>query len=154
MYALHLAITAMRNGDCDSAIVAACNCIMDPSTQLMMTKLGVLSPTSTCHTFDSAADGYARGEAFSALYLKKMSDAVEGEYPIRAFVRGTAINANGRTGGITHPSREGQEAVIRQAYQNAQLPLYDTAYFECHGTGTPVSWSYPFSHSSSLVSED
>ncbi|CAI7630711.1 unnamed protein product [Penicillium discolor] len=138
MYALHLAITAMRNGDCDSAIVAACNCIMDPSTQLMMTKLGVLSPTSTCHTFDAAADGYARGEAFSALYLKKMSDAVGGEYPIRAFVRGTAINANGRTGGITHPSREGQEAVIRQAYQNAQLPLYDTAYFECHGTGTPV----------------
>ncbi|KAI1462952.1 polyketide synthase [Daldinia caldariorum] len=139
MYALHLAVTAIRSGDCDSAIVAASNCIMDPSAQLMMTKLGVLSPTSTCHTFDASADGYARGEGFAALYLKKVSDAVKGDFPIRAVVRGTAINANGRTGGITHPSNLGQEAVIRQAYQNAgNLPLGDTTYFECHGTGTPV----------------
>ncbi|KAF1955974.1 polyketide synthase [Byssothecium circinans] len=139
MYALHLAISAIRNGDCDSAIVAASNTIIDPSTQLMMTKLGVLSPTSTSHTFDSSADGYARGEGFSALYLKRISTAVDGEYPIRALVRGSALNANGRTGGITHPGREGQEAVIRKAYENAgNLPLEDTTFFECHGTGTPV----------------
>jgi len=139
MYALHLAISAIRNGDCDSAIVAASNTIIDPSTQLMMTKLGVLSPTSTSHTFDSSADGYARGEGFSALYLKRMSTAVDGDYPIRALVRGSALNANGRTGGITHPGREGQEAVIRKAYENAgNLPMKDTTFFECHGTGTPV----------------
>lgn len=139
MYALHLAISAIRNGDCDSAIVAASNTIIDPSTQLMMTKLGVLSPTSTSHTFDSSADGYARGEGFSALYLKRMSTAVDGDYPIRALVRGSALNANGRTGGITHPGREGQEAVIRKAYKNAgNLPMKDTTFFECHGTGTPV----------------
>ncbi|KAI0478369.1 polyketide synthase [Xylariaceae sp. FL0804] len=138
MYALHLAMTSIRNGDCDSAIVAASNCIMDPAAQLMMAKLGVLSSTSTCHTFDAAADGYARGEGFAALYLKKASDAAQG-YPIRAFVRGTAINANGRTAGITHPSKSGQEAVIRKAYENAGgLPLHETSYFECHGTGTPV----------------
>lgn len=68
-----------------------------------------------------------------------MSDVVGTSSPIRAFIRGTAINSNGRTGGITHPSRQGQEAVIRKAYENAgNLALEDTTYFECHGTGTPV----------------
>ncbi|ROT40784.1 hypothetical protein SODALDRAFT_396446 [Sodiomyces alkalinus F11] len=138
MYALHLAINAIRNGDCDSAIVAASNWIIDPTMQIMMNKLGALSATSTCHTFDASADGYARGEAFAALYIKRTSAALQQGSPIRAVVRGTAINANGRTGGITHPSKAGQEAVIREAYRNAGLPLDDTTYFECHGTGTPV----------------
>lgn len=60
MFALHMAVAALRNGDCDSAIVAASNTILDPGTQEMMTKLGVLSATSACHTFDASADGYAR----------------------------------------------------------------------------------------------
>ena len=139
MYAIHLATNALRNGDCDSAIVAASNWIIDPTMQIMMNKLGALSPTSACHTFDAAADGYARGEGFAALYLTKTCIAVDKGFPIRALIRGTAVNANGRTGGITHPSKAGQEAVIRMAYQNAgNLPLSDTTYFECHGTGTPV----------------
>ncbi|KAI1389028.1 polyketide synthase [Hypoxylon trugodes] len=138
MYSLHMAVAAIRNGDCDSAIVAACNCIMDPAQHIMMTSLGVLSPSSTCHTFDASADGYARGEGFVALYIKKLSDAVNGDFPIRAVIRGTAVNSNGRTAGITHPSKEGQEAVIRSAYDNAGLALRDTTFFECHGTGTPV----------------
>ncbi|RYP70067.1 hypothetical protein DL771_005684 [Monosporascus sp. 5C6A] len=139
MYALHLAINAMRNGDCDSAIIAASNWIIDPTMQIMMNKLGALSSTPACHTFDEAADGYARGEGFAAIYLKRTSVAVLEGSPIRAVIRGTAINANGRTGGITHPSKAGQEAVIREAYRNAGgLPLADTTFFECHGTGTPV----------------
>ncbi|KAK2764515.1 Type I Iterative PKS [Arachnomyces sp. PD_36] len=139
MYAVHLAVSAIRSGDCDSAIVAASNWIMDPSLQMTLDKLGALSPTSTCHTFDISADGYARGEGFAALYLKKATLAVGDGSPIRAFIRGTAVNANGRTGGITRPSAAGQEAVIRKAYQNAgDLPFSDTTYFEVHGTGTPV----------------
>jgi acyl transferase domain-containing protein len=139
MYAVHLAVNAIRNGDCDSAIVAAANWIMDPSLQIALDKLGALSPTSTCHTFDASADGYARGEGFSAIYLKKLSKAVADESPIRSVIRGTAVNANGRTGGITRPSATRQEAVIRKAYENAgNLNLSDTTYFEMHGTGTPV----------------
>ncbi|KAL7623513.1 hypothetical protein AAE478_007196 [Parahypoxylon ruwenzoriense] len=139
MYAVHMAVNAIRNGDCDSAIVAASNWIMDPGLQMALDKLGALSPTSTCHTFDASADGYARGEGFAALYFKKASLAVDDGSPIRALIRGTAVNANGRTGGITRPSAAGQEAVIRKAYQNAgDLPLSDTTYFEIHGTGTPV----------------
>lgn len=64
MYALHLATSAIRNGECDGAIVAAANWLVDPSMQIVLDKLGALSPTSRCHTFDASADGYARGEGF------------------------------------------------------------------------------------------
>ena len=104
MYALHLAIISMRNGDCDSAIVAGSNWIMDPSCHIAMGKLGALSATPRSDTFDASADGYARGEGFAALYLKTPSWAVQDASPIRALIMGTAINANGRTKGITNPS--------------------------------------------------
>lgn len=139
MYALHLAVSAIRSGDCDGAIVAAANWIQDPSMQIVLDKLGALSPTSRCHTFDAAADGYARGEGFAAIYLKKSDLAVLEGTPIRAMIRGTGVNANGKTGGITRPSAKGQEDAIRKAFENAgNLPLEDTTFFECHGTGTPA----------------
>lgn len=93
MYALHLAVNALRNGDCDSAIVAGTNLILTPDMQLFSTKLGAMSPTSKCHTFDESADGYSRSEGFGALYLKRVSEAVRTESPIRAVIRGTAVNA-------------------------------------------------------------
>lgn len=139
MYALHLAVMSLRNGDCDAAVVAGGNLILGPDAQIFTTKLGAVSPTSRCHTFDAAADGYRRAEGFGAIYLKKLSDAIAQGNPIRALVRGTAYNANGKTGGISHPSPEGQEAVIMQAYEAAGGLNPDlTGYFECHGTGTPV----------------
>ncbi|KAL8672824.1 MAG: hypothetical protein Q9168_002735 [Polycauliona sp. 1 TL-2023] len=139
MYALHLAVNAIRAGDCDSAIVASANWIADPGVQIALDKLGALSASSRCHTFDAKAEGYARGEGFGAIYLKRPSLAIADSSPIRAMIRGTAINSNGRTGGITRPSAKGQETVIREAYRNAgDLTLSDTSYFECHGTGTYV----------------
>lgn len=139
MYALHLAVLSLRNDDCNAALVAGSNLILGPDGQLFTTKLGAISPTSKCHTFDIAADGYGRAEGFGALYLKKLSQAIADGDPIRAVIRGTAVNANGKTGGMTHPSQEGQEAVIRRAYQAAgSLDPSLTGYFECHGTGTPV----------------
>ncbi|CRG92723.1 Lovastatin nonaketide synthase [Talaromyces islandicus] len=139
MYALHLAVNAIRAGDCDSAIVASANWIADPGVQIALDKLGALSASSRCHTFDVRAEGYARGEGFAAIYLKRPSLAIADKSPIRAMIRGTSINSNGRTGGITRPSASGQETVIREAYRNAgDLPFADTTYFECHGTGTYV----------------
>jgi acyl transferase domain-containing protein len=93
MYALHIAVLGIRNGDCDAAIVAGSNLISDPGPQMFITKLGALSPSSMSHTFDAAADGYARAEGVGALYIMPLSRAVAGSYPIRAVIRGTAINA-------------------------------------------------------------
>ncbi|KAL8758326.1 MAG: hypothetical protein Q9199_001582 [Rusavskia elegans] len=84
---------AIRAGECDAAIAAGSNLILAPDLQLFSAKLGAMSSTSTCHTFDASADGYARGEGFGALYLKKLSSAIENCDPIRAVIRGTAVNA-------------------------------------------------------------
>lgn len=93
MYALHLAVSSIRSGECESAIVGGSNLILGPEAQLFSTKLGAISPTSTCHTFDASADGYARADGFGVLYIKKLSDAVENRDPIRAVIRATSINA-------------------------------------------------------------
>ena len=93
MYAIHLAVQAIQNGDCDAAIVAGSNLILGPETQILTTKLGAISPSSVCHTFDAAADGYARADGFGVFYLKKTSEVVARGNHIRAFIRGTAVNA-------------------------------------------------------------
>lgn len=93
MYALHMAVLGIRNGDCDGAIVAGSNLISDPGPQMFITKLGALSPSSMSQTFDAAANGYARAEGVGALYIMPLSRALEGSYPIRAVIRGTAVNA-------------------------------------------------------------
>ncbi|KAK6542003.1 hypothetical protein TWF694_007774 [Orbilia ellipsospora] len=138
MYCLHLACVALETGDCDGAVVAAANLIQSVQQQIAVSKLGILSPTSTCHTFDASADGYGRADGVGALYLKRLSDAIRDGDPIRAVIRGTALNANGKTQGISLPSAEHQEKVIRKAYAKAGLDLNQTTYVECHGTGTPV----------------
>ncbi|TVY25497.1 Reducing polyketide synthase [Lachnellula hyalina] len=138
IYCLHNAVNAIKNGECDGAIVAAANLITAPEQHLGTMKGGVLSPTSTCHTFDASADGYGRAEAVNAIYLKPLSSALRDGNKIWSVVRGTAINSNGRTSGITLPSAKLQEAVIRKAYSGADLSFDDTDYIECHGTGTAV----------------
>ena len=148
-------MVALQGGECDAAIVAGANLITAPEQHLGTMKGGVLSPTSTCHTFDASADGYGRAEGVSALFVKRLSTALRDGDPIRAVIRGTAINAsqtpasvpriinllvdrNGKTSGITQPSISGQEEVIRKAYHKARLNTDDTIYVECHGTGTKV----------------
>ncbi|KAK6502749.1 hypothetical protein TWF481_007796 [Arthrobotrys musiformis] len=138
MYCLHVACTALEAGDCDGAVVAASNLVQSIEQQVGVMKAGVLSKTSTCHSFDSSADGYGRADGVGALYLKRLSDAIRDGDPIRSVIRGSAVNANGKTQGITLPSAEYQERVIRKAYNKAGLKIDDTTYVECHGTGTPV----------------
>ncbi|EHK18438.1 putative polyketide synthase [Trichoderma virens Gv29-8] len=138
IYALHQAVNAIKNGDCDAAIVAGANLITSPEQHFGTAKGGFLSPTSACHTFDTSADGYARAEALNAIYITRLSSAMKSDRKIHAVIRGTAINANGKTPGITLPDAKMQAAVIRKAYQNAGLSFADTDYVECHGTGTPV----------------
>ncbi|KAI3342584.1 polyketide synthase-like protein [Ustulina deusta] len=136
MYCLHNAVCALKAGDCDGAIVASANLITSPEQHIWTVRGGVISKTSTCHTFDISADGYGRADAVNAVYLKKLSSAMRDGDNIQAVIRGTAINSNGKTPGISHPSAEFQEAVIRKAYATAGLSLAETDYVECHGTAT------------------
>ncbi|KAI0459484.1 polyketide synthase-like protein [Xylaria acuta] len=138
MYAFHLAVSAIKAGECDGAIVAGVNLIRSPEQHYMIHKAGVLSPTSTCHTFDASADGYGRGDGVNAVYVKRLSNALKEKDHIWAVVRSTAVNADGRTPGITQPSADLQSVLIRKTYATAGLNPIETDYFECHGTGTAV----------------
>ncbi|KAL9043673.1 MAG: hypothetical protein Q9214_003146 [Letrouitia sp. 1 TL-2023] len=133
---LHMACQALYNGECSSAIIGGTNLIIGPTMTIAMTEQGVLSPTGSCKTFDANADGYARGEAINAIYIKKLSDAVRDGDPIRAIVRATAANSDGKTPGIPSPSSEAHEALMRRAYQYAGIDPSQTGFVECHGTGT------------------
>ncbi|KAL4942551.1 hypothetical protein BDV06DRAFT_235394 [Aspergillus oleicola] len=140
IYAIHNACHALRSRDCSGALVGGVNLILTVDQHMNTAKLGILSPTSTCHTFDASADGYGRAEGAGALYLKRLSDAIRDGDPIRGVIRSSAVNTNGKVPGmgITHPSGKGQERVVRAAYERAGLDPCRTAYVECHGTGTPV----------------
>ena len=103
-----------------------------------LSTLGFLSPDGRSYSFDSRANGYAKGEGIGVVILKRLDDAVRDGDTVRAVIRSTSINQDGRTPGITQPSKGAQTENIRSAYKFAGLPLDETAYFEAHGTGTPV----------------
>ncbi|KAF2135262.1 uncharacterized protein K452DRAFT_303672 [Aplosporella prunicola CBS 121167] len=138
MYALHLACSSIQAGDCDAAIVGGSNLILTPECQMVSSALGTMSKNSRCNTFDVSADGYARADGVGVLYIKSLKQAIRDRDPIRSIIKATAVNANGRTGGITHPDPQGQASNIMRAYDRAALDPAETSYFECHGTGTPV----------------
>nr|UPN67568.1 hypothetical protein [Pestalotiopsis sp.] len=141
VYALHNACNALRNGEVEGTIVAGSNLIITVDQHMNTAKLGVLSPTSTCHTFDERANGYGRAEAVGAVYLKRLSDAIRDKDPIRGVIRSSATNSNGKVPavGITYPNRDGQADVIAHAYQRGgDLDPRLTGYFETHGTGTAI----------------
>jgi len=98
----------------------------------------MLSPDGISHTFDDRANGYGRGDGIAALVLKRLSDAIRDGDTIRAVIRGTGVNADGKTPSVTQPRAKSQADLINQTYEDAGLDQADTGYFECHGTGTPV----------------
>ncbi|KAB8069924.1 KR domain-containing protein [Aspergillus leporis] len=137
VYAIHNACNALRTKECSAAVVGGVNLILTVDQHMNTAKLGVLPPTSTCHTFNEYASGYGRAEGVGAVYLKRLSDAIRDENPIRGVIRSSATNNNGKVPGvgITHPSYAGQCAVIRHAYQRGG-PL-DPA-LTGYGTGTAI----------------
>lgn len=103
-----------------------------------MTSMSFMSPDNKCHSFDERANGYARGEGGGFVVLKRLDDALRDGDTIRAVIRASGVNQDGRTLGITRPSSQRQEELIRSTYASAGLSLHDTNYFEAHGTGTKV----------------
>ncbi|KAK5659385.1 hypothetical protein OQA88_1478 [Cercophora sp. LCS_1] len=136
--ALHDACMALHSGDCESAIVGGVNMILNPNMTAGMSELGVLSPEGRCKSFDARADGYARAEGAVVLHVKKLADAIRDNDPIRAVIRGSCINSDGRTIGLSQPNAESHAALIRRSHALAGFDVSQTAMIECHGTGTSV----------------
>lgn len=136
---LHKACLAIRSGECNGALVGGCNLIMGPGLFVNMCEQGILSPNGSSRSFDAGADGYARGEAINMVYIKKLSDALRDGNPIRAVIRGTCSQADGKTTGLSVPNWESHENMIRQAYKVAGIDDFGkTGFVECHGTGTQM----------------
>ncbi|KAL8727064.1 MAG: hypothetical protein Q9166_006307 [cf. Caloplaca sp. 2 TL-2023] len=138
LVALHMACHAIRESTSDSrqAIIGGTNLMLVPDLMTTMTPLHFLSPDSQCFSFDDRANGYVRGEGISIMVLKHVDDAIRDRDCIRAVIRGTGVNSDGKTPGITLPSSAAQTSLIRKVYTRAGLNPADTGYFEAHGTGT------------------
>ncbi|KAL4965980.1 uncharacterized protein BDV14DRAFT_199431 [Aspergillus stella-maris] len=132
----HLGNQTLQSGEASMSIILGSALHFDPNIFITMTDLGMLSTDGRCRAFDADGSGYVRGEGICALILKRKSQAeFDGDF-IRAIVRGTGVNHDEAKQGITLPSSESQEALIRQVYCTAGLEPKDTSYFEAHGTGT------------------
>jgi myxalamid-type polyketide synthase MxaC len=138
LVALHQACMSLRARESTVAIAAGVNLMLSPEASVAFSKLRVLSPGARCRTFDAAADGMARGEGCGVVVLKRVSDAIRDGDPLLAIIRGTAVNQDGATNGLTAPSTPSQVAVIRAALAVAQLDVSRVSYVETHGTGTAL----------------
>jgi acyl transferase domain-containing protein len=118
--------------------VGGCNLFYNPDMIMPLSSMGFLSPDGICYTFDHRANGYSRGEGFGVVVLKRISDALHDGDTIRAVIRSTSSNQDGKSPGITQPTRQGQVKLIHRAYENAGLDFSATRFFEAHGTGTPT----------------
>ncbi|KAL4789652.1 hypothetical protein BDV19DRAFT_394861 [Aspergillus venezuelensis] len=138
LVALHQAVQCLQNGECPTAIVGGVNLLLDVETYISHSKIHMLSPTSECRMWDRDANGYARGEGCAVLVLKALDRALEDGDDIECVIRGTGVNSDGRSVGLTMPTAHAQTALIRRTYEHAGLdPVCDRCqYFECHGTGT------------------
>uniref|UniRef100_A0A3P8WFV6 Fatty acid synthase n=1 Tax=Cynoglossus semilaevis TaxID=244447 RepID=A0A3P8WFV6_CYNSE len=135
LLALENAFHAIRQGQCDAALVGGVNLLLKPNTSVQFMKLGMLSPDGTCKSFDSSGNGYCRSEAAVVVLLTKRSVARR--------VYATVVNAGNNTDGykeqgVTFPSGEMQQRLVRSLYQEANISPEQVEYVEAHGTGTKV----------------
>lgn len=136
---LHEACHALYSGECESALVLGSSIIYAPTVTVAFRGHGVLSPSGKVKTFSADADGFARGEAVLAVYVKRLSDAVRDGDTVRSVVLSTAIGADGKSSTLTAPNPVEQAELIRRTHQLAgDAEFSKTAMIECHGTGTAV----------------
>ena len=138
LVALHLACQSLRHGESDLALAAGVQVLAAPAPFVFMARTRALSADGRCKTFSANADGYGRGEGVVVLALQRASDAERRGQRALALVRGSAINHDGRSNGITAPNGSSQQKVLRAALLDARLQPSDIDFVECHGTGTSL----------------
>ncbi|MGQ0838754.1 SDR family NAD(P)-dependent oxidoreductase [Actinokineospora sp.] len=138
LVALHLACAALRNGECDFAVAGGVQVLADPGSFIALSRSHALSPDGRSKTFSAAADGYGRGEGVGMVAMMRLSAAVAAEHRVLGVIRGSAVNHDGASSGITAPNGSAQQEVLRGALRSAGLEPGDLDYVECHGTGTAL----------------
>ncbi|XP_064584818.1 fatty acid synthase [Zonotrichia leucophrys gambelii] len=135
LVALENAYKAIRHGRCSTALVGGVNLLLKPNTSVQFMKLGLLSPDGACKAFDASGNGYCRSEAAVVVLLTKRSMAKR----IYATVVNAGVNTDGfKEQGVTFPSGQMQEKLIRSLYSESGVKPEEVEYIEAHGTGTKV----------------
>ena len=138
LVAVHHACNTIWHDGCSLALAGGVNLNLKPDTFVMHSKASMLSPTGRCHAFDARADGFVRSEGGGLVVLKPLSAAQRDGDRIRAVIRSTSVNQDGRTVSITMPNRDAQIASIQAALRQAAVEPHQIQYVEAHGPGTPV----------------
>lgn len=136
LVAVHLACQSIRSGECEAAIAGSVKINVLPLDTGI--RLGIESSDNRARTFDDSADGTGIGDGVFALLLKPLSRAQEDGDHIYAVIKGSAMNQDGSSVGITAPNALAQEDVIARAWQDADIDPETVTYMEAHGTGTPL----------------
>ncbi len=135
---LHLACQSLASRESNAAIVGGVHLILSPEVMVSFSQARMLAADGRSKTFDDSADGYSRGEGCGVVVLKRYADAVTHGDTILGVIRGTAVNQDGPSGGLTVPNGAAQQQVIRRALESAGLAPAAVGYVETHGTGTPL----------------
>ncbi|WP_433336512.1 SDR family NAD(P)-dependent oxidoreductase [Spirillospora sp. CA-294931] len=136
LVAVHMAAESLRSGESDLAVAGGVNLNILAESALITRRFGGLSPDGECFTFDARANGYVRGEGGGAVVLKPLERALADGDPVLCVILGGALNNDGPASGLTVPSAEAQEDVLRRACARAGVRPQDVQYVELHGTGT------------------
>ncbi|MFG2590380.1 SDR family NAD(P)-dependent oxidoreductase [Streptomyces sp. NPDC048438] len=138
LVALHLACQALRTGEVETALAGGVSVQCAPDYYLNAHKAGMLSETGQCHTFADGADGFVPGEGVGVVMLKRLRDALADGDHIHGVIRGSGINQDGTSNGITAPSAKAQERLERQVYDTFGIDPAGIQLVEAHGTGTQL----------------
>ncbi len=138
LVAVHRAVRALLDEECELAIAGGVSLMLDRQGFATTTQLGVLSPDGCCRTFDAKANGYVKGEGVGAVLLKPLAAALRDGDPIRAVIRGSAVNHGGHAYSLTAPNAQAQTALVRAALKRAGVEASSIGYVEAHGTGTEL----------------
>lgn len=136
LLAVHLAVQSLRRGECTLALAGGAGLSLTPDGIIWFTKLGATCAEGKCRAFDAGANGIVLAEAVAAVVLKPLRRAIQDGDRVYATIRGSAVAQDGRSNGLTAPTRHAQQAMLEAAYRDARVDPSRVHYVETHGTGT------------------
>lgn len=138
LVAIHQACLSIWNGESELALAGGIRLILSPNVVIQSSQMQILSPTGVCRPFDQKADGTILGEGVAVIILKPLSEAQKDKDYIYGVIKGSGVNQDGKTNGITAPSVKSQTQLEKDVYNKFGINPSDIGYIETHGTGTKL----------------